>query len=218
MEWFIQIHRQMLEWEWYDDINTKVLFIHLLIKANWKEKNWRGINIERWEYITSLSKLSEETWLSLQQVRTSIKKLKSTWEVTHKWQGAFSLIKVIKYDNYQTSNTKDNKPVTNEQQTSNKEVTTTNKDNKEINKTILSKDKMWELEKIIEHRNKVFKEKRQVTIDLQKAYKNLRTKYSYDEFKEWYSKYCKEKVNTEKQYVLSPLSFMKQSNWFPNYL
>ena len=33
----------MLDWEWYDDINTKVLFIHLLIKSNWKEKKWRGI-------------------------------------------------------------------------------------------------------------------------------------------------------------------------------
>jgi len=37
----------MLDWEWYDDINTKVLFIHLLIKANWKEKKWRGIKIKR---------------------------------------------------------------------------------------------------------------------------------------------------------------------------
>lgn len=143
MEWFIQLHRQMLEWEWYDDINTKVLFIHLLIKANWKTKKWRWIEIERWEVLTSLRNLSNETWLSLQQVRTSIKNLKSTHDITHEWHASYTIIKVINYDTYQSNNTESNKPVTSNQQTDNKQVTTTNKDNKDNkeNKEIIIKEK-----------------------------------------------------------------------------
>lgn len=129
MEWFIQLHRKLIQWEWYDDINTSRLFIHLLLKSNWKDKNWRGIEIKRWEFLTSLWKLAEETSLSIQQVRTSLKKLKSTQEVTQEWHASYTIIKLTNYDSYQTSNTESNKPVTSEQQTSNKPVTTTNKVN-----------------------------------------------------------------------------------------
>ncbi len=34
---YIALHRQMLNWEWYKNTNTKVLFIHLLLKANYKD-------------------------------------------------------------------------------------------------------------------------------------------------------------------------------------
>ncbi len=27
---FIKLHRKIIDWEWYDDINTKTLFIHIL--------------------------------------------------------------------------------------------------------------------------------------------------------------------------------------------
>ena len=39
---FIKIHRSLLEWEWYQDTNTKTVFIHLLLTANYKDKNWKG--------------------------------------------------------------------------------------------------------------------------------------------------------------------------------
>ena len=39
-EGFIKIYRQLLEWEWYTDTNTKVLFLHCLLKANFKTKKY----------------------------------------------------------------------------------------------------------------------------------------------------------------------------------
>ena len=33
MEGYIQIHRKILEWEWFDDHNTFRLFMYLLLKA-----------------------------------------------------------------------------------------------------------------------------------------------------------------------------------------
>lgn len=127
MEGYIQLHRKMLEWEWYDDINTTRLFIHLLIKANWKDKQWKWKDIPRWSFITSLDKLSFETKLTVQQIRTAFKKLKSTGEVTNEWHTTYTLVKLNKYNDYQ----KVTSEITNEQQTSNKRVTTTNKEKQE---------------------------------------------------------------------------------------
>ena len=42
---FIALQRKVLEWEWYNDIPTKTLFIHILLKANFKDKNWQDFNI-----------------------------------------------------------------------------------------------------------------------------------------------------------------------------
>lgn len=120
--WYIKIHRKILDWEWYDDINTKILFLHILLKANWEDKNRHWIEIKRWEFITSLEKLSTETWLTIQQIRTSINKLKSTHEITYKSTNTYSIIKAINYDNYQQQITSE---LTNQQQTNNKQVTTT---------------------------------------------------------------------------------------------
>ena len=89
---WIKFHRKFIKWEWYDDINTSRLFIHCLLRANHRNKKWRGIIIKKGQFITSLSKLSKETGLSLQQARTSISKLKSTHDLTHTPTSKYTLI------------------------------------------------------------------------------------------------------------------------------
>ncbi len=49
---FIALQRSILEWEWYNDIPTKTLFIHILLKANFKDKNWQGHLVKRGELKT----------------------------------------------------------------------------------------------------------------------------------------------------------------------
>jgi len=128
MEWFVQLHKKICEWEWYTDIPTCKLFFHILLKCNYKEAKWRGKIIKPWEFITSLEHLSLETWLSRQQVRTAIEKLKKTWEITHYATNDYTMLGL---NNWETYNTQDNKRITNEQQTDNKRITTTNKEYKE---------------------------------------------------------------------------------------
>ena len=50
---YIIISRKIMEWEWYKDLNTKVLFLHMLIKANWKEGRFRGIDVPRGAFVSS---------------------------------------------------------------------------------------------------------------------------------------------------------------------
>ena len=82
-EGWVKLHRQLENWEWYTDVPVKVLFLHCLIKANFEDKKWRGIEIKRGQFITSISNLAIETGLSVSQVRTALNKLETTQEVTN---------------------------------------------------------------------------------------------------------------------------------------
>ena len=105
---YIKLFRKMLNWEWYTDINTKVLFLHCLLKANWKDGAWHGHTYKRGQFITSLPSLSKETGLSIQQVRTALKHLKSTGELTVKNYSKFRVITVVSYDSFQGANRQTN--------------------------------------------------------------------------------------------------------------
>ena len=114
---FILIHRKLLDWEWYQNTNDTRLFIHFLLKANWKDGTYKGNEIPRGSFVTTFNKLAEETGLSIQQIRTSIKHLKLTQEITQEQHGYFSVITIRKYNDYQLDNTQINTQATDEQQT-----------------------------------------------------------------------------------------------------
>lgn len=103
---FIKIHRKILNWEWYSDINTTRIFFHLLLTANFKPNKWHGHDIARGQLITSLANLAKSTSLSVRSVRTSLTKLKTTQELTIKTTKTFSLITLTNYDLYQEVNLK----------------------------------------------------------------------------------------------------------------
>lgn len=129
---WIKIFYRLLEWEWYGDTNTVRLFIHLLLKANFKPLKWRGKTIERGSFVTSLEKLHQQTGLSIQEIRTCLKRLISTNEITSISTNKERIITICKYDSYQGDiptemsivNKQRNKQSTGKQQASNKPATT----------------------------------------------------------------------------------------------
>lgn len=139
MSGWVKLHRSMLEWEWYNDINVCRLFVHLLLKANHSDKKWRGIEIKRGQTLTSLDALSNETGLSVSQIRTSLKKLKSTGEIANKSHTKYRVITVLEYDRFQDSDKQNDKQLADKSQTSDKQVTT-NKNVKNV-KNEKKKDK-----------------------------------------------------------------------------
>ena len=95
---FIKIDKQILEWEWYKDKNTKILFLHCLLKANCKEIKFKGLTLERGQFVSSITSLSQELSLTPNEVRTAIKHLKSTGEITSKSHSKFTVFTVVCYD------------------------------------------------------------------------------------------------------------------------
>jgi len=114
---FIKLYKKMLDWEWYDDPNTCRLFIHCLLRANWKSGSWHGISYEPGQFITSLQTLANETHLTVKQVRTALEHLKATNEVADLRQSNYRIITVIKWNEYQCEGKPKGKPRADQGQT-----------------------------------------------------------------------------------------------------
>lgn len=140
---WIKIFRELLQWEWFQKAEMVQLFIYLLLKANCVDKQWQGITIKRGQLATSNATIRQDLRLSEQQIRTCIKRLISTGEITYKSTNRYVVITICNYDKYQevgnTTNEQNNEPTNNqstdEQRAINEQSTTT----KEI-KNIRSKE------------------------------------------------------------------------------
>jgi len=136
-EGWIKLHRRFLEWEWFDSSDMIKLFIYILLKVNHKENTWRGIKIERGQFLTGLNTLNKETKISIQSLRTCLRRLESTKEINMQVTNKYRIITACNYESYQdvqqATNKQTNKQLTSNQQASNKQVTT-NKNDKNVNK------------------------------------------------------------------------------------
>ena len=100
---FIKIDRNILEWGWYKDVNTKAVFLHLLLTANIKPKKFMNVEIKRGELATSYKSLAEALGISIKCVRTAVKHLEEGGEVAVKRHPRFSVISIPRYDYYQAN-------------------------------------------------------------------------------------------------------------------
>ena len=116
---FIVLHRKLVDWEWYKKPSVKDVFIHLLLTANFVDGRFEGQLIKRGQLATSLPSLSAGTGLSLQQVRTALKHLSATGEITDNANRRYRVITVVKYDEYQNLTDK----LTVNQQSTNSQLT-----------------------------------------------------------------------------------------------
>lgn len=98
---YIKLYRSLLNWEWYDDINTKTVFLHLLLTVNIAKRQWHGISVPCGGRVSSYAVLAEETKLTERQVRTAIKHLEMTGEVTRYKYPKFTVFAINNYDKYQ---------------------------------------------------------------------------------------------------------------------
>lgn len=101
MSGWIKLHRKLKQWEWFSDHNTFRLFIFLLISVNFEKKKWRGKDVPRGSIITSLPKLSQESGLTVKQVRGSLDKLEKTGEILRVRTNRNTIITLKKFGFYQ---------------------------------------------------------------------------------------------------------------------
>lgn len=127
---YIKLNRKIMEWEWYGNINTCRLFIHMLLRANWKDGRFEGKVIPRGSFVSSLPKLADETSMTIREVRTAISHLKLTGEVTCKTYPKYTVFTVKNYCEYQSSDIQNDSQTTDNRH-SNDILTTTIEEKKE---------------------------------------------------------------------------------------
>lgn len=213
---FIKIHRSILDWEWYSDTNVHRVFFHILLNANFTSKKWRGIEIHRGQFLTSIDaiynglnrnpqtgKLTRSaSRLTTQSIRTALKRLKSTNEITIQTTSQYTLITVNNYDKYQGSNKRTNKRLTNDQQTTNKRLTTTKelknvKNVKNVKKKI-QKNKFSKIENLTKPVLQEIAETYEVPVDF--------VEDKLDDLKN----YCASKGKTYKDYRATLVNWVKK--------
>lgn len=100
---WIKLERQIINWRWFKDGNTFHLFLYLLLKANITDADFENITIKRGQLVTSRKRLANALGLSERNIRTSLNHLKSTNEVTIRATPKFTIITIVNYDLYQST-------------------------------------------------------------------------------------------------------------------
>lgn len=140
---WVKNYRSLLEWKWYHDLPTRVLFQHLLLTVNWEDKDWEDTVVKKGEIITSVGHLANDSCLSEWQVRRALKNLESTGEIKITTTNRYTRISIKNFRKYQEShkqttsqkadkqrntenvNNSNHKQTTNGPQTNHKRTTTT---------------------------------------------------------------------------------------------
>jgi len=129
---YIKLWRAIEEWDWYHDNETYAAFTKMLMMANWQDKQWQGTLIRRGSFVSSREKLAAKLGLTQRGFRTILNSLKTTSEVTTKSTNKFTIYTIVNYNKYQsdeekatskmTSKRSNERPATDQQPTTTKEV------------------------------------------------------------------------------------------------
>lgn len=98
---FVKIERKITKWRWYQDTATFKLFIHLILTANYEDRDFENITVKRGQRVASIRTLAAESGLTEKNVRTAIKHLKETQEVAQSATPKYSVFTIVNYEKYQ---------------------------------------------------------------------------------------------------------------------
>lgn len=98
---YIKLDRKLKDWQWKTEPLMVALWVHLLLEANYQEKNWKGMYLPSGTFPTSIKQISEKTGLTIQQTRNNLNKLQTTGEISIKSTNKYSLITINKWEEYQ---------------------------------------------------------------------------------------------------------------------
>ena len=110
MNGFIALYWKLLQWLGHDASETLSVFAHLLLLANWRDTEWRGVLLKRGQLITSRAHLAKLCGLTERKVRTALTRLISTGEVTSKATSQYTVITIVNYSLYQNFSEKNDQP------------------------------------------------------------------------------------------------------------
>lgn len=101
-EWF-RLPIEILQKDWLDKPEVLALFLHIVHKAETGESKRNGLILHRGQYVTSLSLLSKKAHQGKQVIRTCLSKLKDLKLIQTETSARNTIISIINYDEYFSS-------------------------------------------------------------------------------------------------------------------
>jgi len=135
----MRISRDKLSsWCWRGNMNKNYLMMFLLVNANFKSERFEKIIVERGQYIFSYDGLSRDCGMPFQTLRTTLKDLVKTNQITIKSTRRWSLLTICEYDSWQLQDNETNTQNVTQIDTQ----VVTQMDNNIINKEINNKENL----------------------------------------------------------------------------
>lgn len=104
---FALLHRKIMNVPFYKDAEAAHLWVHLLLRANHEQTmvstDVGDVICERGEFITGRNTLAMETGLTADRVKSLLRKFQNLGMITTKSNNRFTVLKVVKYDEYQSN-------------------------------------------------------------------------------------------------------------------
>ncbi|MCS2167579.1 DNA replication protein [Scandinavium sp. TWS1a] len=104
---FALLHRKIMDVPFYKDAEAAHLWVHLLLRANHEQTlvstDVGDVTCERGEFITGRNTLAIETGLTPDRVKSLLRKFQHLGMITTKSNNRFTVLKVVKYDEYQSN-------------------------------------------------------------------------------------------------------------------
>ena len=124
MSGFILLYRQSIDSEVFSDPHLWHLFSWCLLKANYKDKTYRGTLVPRGSFVSGRHSASEQLGIAGRTWYDRMKKLESMGCISIRANSRFTVIDVENYEQYQSKDGASNSKPTTIQQPSNNEPTT----------------------------------------------------------------------------------------------
>ena len=113
---FLKLFYTLRDWEHFNNPNVLALWIHILLRARWQKKPGRhkGVELKRGQLVMCRKEMATSTGLTERQVRTALKTLETSNEVTTKATSKGTIITVVNYTRFQDTFVKTTNEPTNE--------------------------------------------------------------------------------------------------------
>lgn len=98
---FIILDRKLLEWKYHDLPAAFSLWIHILMKANWKDGYFLGEAIPRGSFATSNRRLADDVGIDVKTLRKYLDRFEEDGMIEVHPGNRFTRIKVLNYSTYQ---------------------------------------------------------------------------------------------------------------------
>ncbi len=135
MQGYIALHRKTIKSTVFQDDGLFKLWCYCLMKATHKEREFLHggilVSLKCGQFITGRKVLTDELNSTEQKVRSRLALLEKMGNLTIKSTNKYSIITVVKWEDYQTQRNE----ITNKQPTNNQQITTNNNVNNDNNTT-----------------------------------------------------------------------------------
>ena len=139
---FVKLFRKLVDWKYAQFPNAVALWVHILIRANWKDGYFMGHEIPRGSLATSMQGLAEQTGMNRSTVIKWIKRFEDDGQIECVRTQRFTIIKVSNYrafqdvdsDGYQQLNQQQNQQLGQQQSQQQGQHNRRKKEEKEIKK------------------------------------------------------------------------------------